>query len=330
MSCKHKREAELWDFGGVSAISHQSGTFYMTTEGNPYVYAVNMDLEAARPGLAIERKITLSDGPAQQELSKIEAMAACNGRFILGTEGIPADELAADEPQDIRLFMTDLEGAYVDDIELPEAFVREGDARGAVLYRGIQGLSCSPDGTTLLLSLQLPLQQDGGPAPGPTRQLLMTWDEQGERFVVDRSVYVDITTDLGIMGSELVDNDGRAVLLESSSEPEISNDLHVVELSKGDDVSECTSLLPDQGCEGLAAAPKSTLIERFERYSGQDLSAHEVQYDALGIGPPLEDGRTTLLVATDDDHCGSISNPMATEAPGFSGTTFTIFAIPAD
>ena len=70
------------------------------------------------------------------------------------------------------------------------------------------------------------------------------------------------------------------------------------------------------------------MLEQIERFSGVDLKANEVQYDALARGPLLADGRRTLLLVNDDDHCGTISNATASSASGFAGTTFTRVVLP--
>jgi hypothetical protein len=35
-----------------------------------------------------------------------------------------------------------------------------------------------------------------------------------------------------------------------------------------------------------------------------------------------------MLLTNDDDHCGTITSPNATIAPGFAGTTFTRIVLP--
>jgi len=329
MSCQTKREKGLWDFGGISAISHHDNFYYMMTEGNPYIYKTSLNEVFGNPSLVIEKKITISDGPMQQVMSKLEGMAACNNSFVIGSEGIPADDLETTIPQDIRLFMTGMDGNYIQELSLPDAFILDGSKKGAVPYRGIQGLSCSPNGKTLLVSLQLPLQQDGGPNIGPTRQILFAWDYKKQTFSPYKSVYIDVDKNIGIMGSEMINNEGYSLVLESEKIPGayVYNHLYGVDMNAGESVNGCISLRKGGDCEKKYAAPKNLLLSNIERFSGQDLLAHEVQYDSISIGPKQKDGRHTIIVATDDDHCGSISNPMATEAPGFSGTTFSLFAV---
>lgn len=193
---------------------------------------------------------------------------------------------------------------------------------GTVYFRGIQGLSCSPDGRLLLVSLQRQLQQDGDTAF--SRQLLYRWQPSTRSFVHERDFVVPLSHKLGMMDIQLL-GDGEALILENEVKPQQRNTLSRFRLDDGDDVSGCRSL---RDCPALRPARKTVLVEHIEGFAAVDLTANEVQYDALGLGPTLPDGRRTLLLVTDDDHCGTITSPTASIAPGFAGTTFTRVLLP--
>lgn len=327
LSCQNKVRNDLQDFGGISSLSYYQGYYYMLTEGHPYIYKVLLDTQSPHLDLKILEKITLSGAP-QSNLSKLEAMAACHDYFIVGSEGIPREDMhSSGSAQDIFLFMTSMDGQYIREIPIPNALLM-AEGKGTLAYRGIQGLSCSPKGQTLLVSLQSPLKQDTTADLGPTsRHLLFNWDSNAEAFYFLKSIYAHLSGNLGLMGSELINETGTAIILEGSVP--VSSSIYVVDTKYGDDISDCDSLRANNNnsCGARIPATKYLLTETIERFSGQDLDIHEVQYDAIGIGPKQNDGRHTIILATDDDHCGSISNSMATEGLGFSGTTFSIFAV---
>jgi hypothetical protein len=322
-TCLAKAQAGLNSFGGISGVAPAGpNRWWMASEGLPLIFPVALDLRAAELRPRVGRPITIHGDPRGGEFRKVEALAFCHDRFVIGTEAMMAKQLRSGRDEDLRLVVADRQGRYLGDLDLPEPYRRLRPGQGSAYYRGIQGLSCSPDGRQLLVSLQRQLQQDGDRAL--SRQLLYRWQPDRRTFKREREFLLPLSHQLGLMDSVLLGN-GEALMLENEVKPQQRNSLSRFRLDDGEDSSGCRSLV---GCPARPA--RTTLVlEHIERFAGVDLAANEVQYDALALGPALADGRRTVLLVNDDDHCGTITNPTSSIAPGFAGTTFTRFVLPA-
>jgi hypothetical protein len=323
LTCLAKARAGLNTFGGIGGVVYDGGNrWWMASEGLPLIFPVQLDLRAPELRPRIGQPITIHADPRGGAFKKVEAIALCHDRFLIGTEAMMAKELNSGRDEDLRVVVLDRQGRYLSDLPLPEHYLRLRPGVGSVYYRGIQGLSCSPDGSLLLVSLQRPLQQDGDAAF--SRQLLYRWQPSRRRFAHEREFLVPLDHQLGMMDTELLGN-GEALILENEVKPQQRNTLSRFRIDDGDDISGCRSL---RDCPTARPASKTVVLETIERFAAVDLKANEVQYDALARGPLLPDGRRTLLLVDDDDHCGTISNATASSAPGFAGTTFTRVVLP--
>ncbi|MFM9088061.1 MAG: esterase-like activity of phytase family protein [Cyanobium sp.] len=323
LTCLAKAGAGLNSFGGIGGVVHAGGNrWWMASEGLPLIFPVELDLRLPQLRAQIGTPLTIHGDPRGGEFRKVEAIALCHDRLLIGTEAMMAKELKSQRDEDIRVVMLDLQGGYLGDLPLPEHHLRLRPGMGTFHYRGIQGLSCSPDGRQLLVSLQRQLQQDG--EASFSRQLLFRWQPNSRGFVHERDFLVPLDHQLGMMDTELL-GDGEALILENEVKPQQRNTLSRFRIDDGDDISTCRSL---RDCPKARPAKKTVVLEHIERFSGVDLKANEVQFDALARGPVLADGRRTLLLVNDDDHCGTITNPTSSIAPGFAGTTFTRVILP--
>jgi hypothetical protein len=323
LSCVAKARAGLNTFGGIGGVVYAGGNrWWMVSEGLPLIFPVEIDLRSPALQPQVGSPITIHGDPRGGEFRKVEAIALCGDLFLIGTEAVMAKQLKHGHDEDIRVIYADLKGRYLGDLRLPDHYLRLQPGMGSVVFRGIQGLSCAPDGRLLLVSLQRQLQQDGQAAF--SRQLLYRWQPRSRSFVHEREFVVPLTHKLGITDSQLLGN-GEALILENEVDPHQRNTLSRVRIDDGDDISGCRSL---RDCPTLRPARKTVVLEHIERFAALDLAANEVQYDALGLGPTLADGRRTLLLVSDDDHCGTITSPTASIAPGFAGTTFTRILLP--
>ena len=322
VTCLAKARAGLQAFGGIGGAVHAGGNrWWFASEGLPLLFPVELDLTAPDLRPQIGAPIHIHGDPHGGEFRKVESLALCHDRFLIGTEAVMAKERRSGSDEDLRLVLLDRRGRYLSDLPLPDHYRRLRPGSGSQYYRGIQGLSCSPDGSELLVSLQRQLQQDGDVAM--SRQLLFRWHPRHRRFQLAREFLVPLQLRLGLMDSLLL-GDGEALLLENEVSPQQRNTLSRFRIDDGDDSRGCLSL---RDCPARPA--RTTLVlDRIERHAGVDLSHNEVQYDALALGPVLADGRRSLLLLNDDDHCGTLTNPTASIAPGFAGTTFTRVLLP--
>lgn len=322
-TCVAKAKAGFQAFGGIGGVAYAGGNrWWMASEGLPLIFPVWLDLRESKLRPRIGKPITIHADPRREEFKKVESLALCHHQFVIGTEAVMAKQLKSGRDQDQRVIFTDLQGRYKGELLLPEHYQRRGSKIGSVYYRGIQGLSCSPDGRYLLVSLQHPLQQDGNIAL--SRQLLYTWNGVQEKYLLAREFALRLDLQLGLMDSVLLGN-GAALMLENEVKPRQRNTLWSFQVEDGDDVRGCLSL---RDCQ-VRPPSKTLVMDHIERYAGVDLAVNELQYDALGVGPTLLDGRRTLLLVNDDDHCGILTNPTASISPGFAGTTFTRILLPA-
>ena len=322
-TCVAKARAGLQVFGGIGGVTYAGNNrWWMASEGLPLIFPVWLDLRESEIRPRIGKPIKIHGDPRAEEFKKVESISLCRDQLAIGTEAMMAKELMSGRDQDLRVIFTDFQGRYKSELSLPDHYQRNRPGVGSVYYRGIQGLSCSPDGRQLLVSLQRPLQQDGN--VGFSRQLLYRWNSVQKRFQLEREFAVKLDLQLGLMDSVLLGN-GTALMLENEVKPQQRNTLSIYRINDGDDIQTCFSL---SDCQ-IRPAAKTMLIDHLERDTSIDLTANEVQYDALGIGPALQDGRRTLLLVNDDDHCGTLSNPTASISPGFAGTTFTRVLLPA-
>lgn len=323
LTCLAKARAGLRAFGGIGGVTYEPDRdrWWMASEGLPLIFPVTFDTASAEPRPRIGAPLTIHGDPRGETFKKVEALALCHDRFFIGTEAVMASDLPGGREQDARVVIADRQARVVGELPLPAHVQRRRPGIGTQVYRGIQGLSCSPDGRLLLVSLQRQLQQDGE-AP-LSRQLLYRWHPDRRTFALEREFPLPLTHQLGLMDSVLLGN-GDGLLLQNEVKPRQRNTLSHFRLDDGDDIRGCVSL---RDCPARPAAA-TVVRDHIEREAGVDGVANEVQYDAAALGPTLRDGRRVVLLVTDDDHCGTLTSPNASVAPGFAGTTFTRLLLP--
>jgi hypothetical protein len=323
LTCLAKARAGLGAFGGIGGVTYERerDRWWMASEGLPLIFPVTFDPRSPEPRPRIGAPLTIHGDPRGETFKKVEALALCHERLFIGTEAVKASDLPDGREQDLRVVIADRQARVVGDLPLPAHVQRLRPGTGSQVYRGIQGLSCSPDGHQLLVSLQRQLLQDGD-AP-VSRQLLYRWHPDRQVFALEREFVLPLTHQLGLMDSVLLGN-GDGLMLQNEVKPRQRNTLSRFRLDDGDDIRGCVSV---RDCPARPAA-LAVVRDHIEREAGVDWGANEVQYDAAALGPTLLDGRRVVLLVTDDDHCGTLTNPSASVAPGFAGTTFTRLLLP--
>ena len=323
LTCLAKARQGLNAFGGIGGMAYDRGgdRWWLASEGLPLIFPVTFDPRSPEPRPRIGNPLIIHGDPRGEEFKKVESLALCHDRFLIGTEAVPASDLKSGREQDLRVIVADREGRYQRDLPLPAHLRRLRPGLGSTPYRGIQGLSCSPDGRQLLVSLQRPLLQDGDVPV--SRQLLYRWQPANRTFVLAREFLLPLTHQLGLMDSVLLGN-GDGLMVQNEVKPQQRNTLSRFRVDDGDDIRGCVSV---RDCPARPATT-TVLLDHIERLAGVDLATNEVQYDAAALGPGLADGRRILLLVNDDDHCGTLTSPTASLAPGFAGTTFTRILLP--
>jgi hypothetical protein len=225
-----------------------------------------------------------------------------NGQIVWTSEGDPARGF------DPALRRTDARGAPLGVVPLPPglAFDSRG-LSGARPNLTIEGLSFSPDGRSLWVSMEAPLIQDGPVssvmAGGLAR--ITRLDRQGGMLAqyaysldpIQAAPMAGMRADNGISEILSVD-DHRLLVLERSG----------VEARKGHFAFHCRLYLVDTkqgqdiaGRESLASGPVRPLAKRLLVNFAKLEAIDAGNLEAMAWGPRLKDGRRTLVLMADDN-----------------------------
>jgi hypothetical protein len=214
----------------------------------------------------------------------------------VGTEG----EVHSSIPPRILGFR--LDGTLADELEVPDAYL-PGEGMGVRSNHGFEGLSISPDGSTIIAAVENALIQDGPPASldhGTTVRLLIF--NHSSRSVSSERVYrVEPVPDeprpptayrsIGV--SEILALDpGRVLVVERSFSAGVGNRvrIYLADLDTGDDVTG-RRVLP----EAVEPVRKTLLADL------HDLGIDPDNLEGLTFGPVLADGRPSLVMVADNN-----------------------------
>lgn len=308
-------------FGGVSGIDYdpRAGDWLMISDdrsdkASARFYRVRLSYDARGvSAFRLNRSVALrgEDGKAfpptaslAGERADAEALRLdpSNGQIVWASEGDPARGF------DPALRRMSVDGAPSGRVPLPTslAFDPHGQS-GARANQTIEGLSFSPDGRSLWISMEAPLIQDGPVssvrAGGLTR--LTRLDRKG-RVLAQYAYRLDpiqaaprdgLRADNGISEILAVD-DHRLLVLERSG----------VEVRKGHFVFHCRLYLVDirhardvAGRESLAGAPVRPLAKRLLVNFAKLERVDAGNLEAMAWGARLKDGRRTLVLMSDDN-----------------------------
>jgi predicted extracellular nuclease len=302
--------------GGLSGIAwnHSTGEYYSVSDdpgshGSARFYRMTIDLESGRlerDGVDVLGVSFLKDPlgqPYEADLVDPEGIALIPGEAIyISSEG----QIEQGAGPFIRQFSFD--GDYVRDFEIPDRYLHVGDpGRGLRHNRGFESLTLTPDGRFLITATENALEQDGPEAavgqPSPSRILIfdrVTAEVTAEFFYWTEPIATPSIVDGGYENAGLVDllalDQQTLISVERSFSEGVGNtiQLFLVRLEGAADLSRRTQ---EEGGSTRATPPvsKELLLDLSEL--GVDLD----NIEGLGFGPPLSDGRRTLVLVGDDN-----------------------------
>ena len=172
---------------------------------------------------------------------------------------------------------------------------------------GFEGLALTPDGKKLLAFTQRPLLQDSQPnAEDPKKRLgihnrILELDVQSgatREFVypLEHSTH-GVSEVLAINDHEflVLERDGKAGL-----EAAFKKVFHI-DLTNATDASAIDSLPPMQLPTEVKPVKKSLLLDFLDPRFGLTGEKCPEKFEGITFGPPLKDGRKTLVVSVDND-----------------------------
>lgn len=299
--------------GGLSGITYDD-------EVDRY-YAISDDPASRGPARFFTLAIDLSGARLEANGVEVEAMTRLLdrngsefGELSLDGEGIfltpegtlyISSEGQVDRGVDPFLREAALDGRYLRSFDLPEKFLpRPKRDRGIRHNNGFEGLTASPDGRWLFTSTENALRQDGPETDVGVSSLarLLRYERGTGRLAAEYVYRVDPVTAAppnadGFRTRGLVEllalGGDRLLALERSYTQGVGNaiDLYMVSLAGATDVRKSRSLEHGR----FRPVEKTLLIE---------LAALGLELDnveGMTFGPPLADGRQTLVLVSDDN-----------------------------
>lgn len=284
-------------------------------------------------------RISLSPGaaePVKVDLVSTTLMSDEAGRGLNGLASIHAgDDRAKDlryDPEGVRVhggmvWVSDEYGPWIDGfstgghrvkrLPVPAKFriavagdtgedeMPPANLTGRQANRGFEGLAISPDGSTLWAILQSPLLQDGGV------------DEKNERIglnirILEVSLKDGATRELVYplekaghgVNEILAMSDRELLVLERDGKAGTDTkfrSLFMIDIAAATDVSSIPSLGPRRLPDGVQPVRKRRWLDLLDPAFGLAGPGMPEKIEGLTLGPPLADGRRTLIVTTDND-----------------------------
>lgn len=204
------------------------------------------------------------------------------------------DELYAVTQETVPLVERfDRSGAFVARVDMPAHFAEQASGN-----KGIESLSVSPDGRFLFIANEAALTIDGAKATktaGTTVRILRR--ELGANADIEKKYETESLGEGGAIGdmgvSEIAAlSDHELVVLERGFQPDFGSTVRIYRVDLDEDAEVLTkSLVVDIG----------TLPSDGISHPGTQPNPILDNYEALAIGPMLDDGRVTLLVTSDDN-----------------------------
>ena len=254
--------------------------------------------ESGRPFTGFGRGFDATNSPASPRFDPEGARVAPDGTIYLSDEYGPF------------LYQFDRAGRRLRSLRVPEAFLIahphpdekaeiQGNTRGRVTNKGMEGLALTPDGTKLLGALQSPLIQDHGreglnirllqvdPATGATREFVYP--------LADRTHG---------LSEILAVNDHEFLVLEREGKGGTEagfKRITRIDTAAATDVSGVPSLPAGALPAGIRPVARADFLDLLDPRFGLAGPSFPEKVEGLAFGPDLPDGRHLLMVTTDND-----------------------------
>ncbi len=302
--------------GGLSGITYDSRQdVYLTVADDP---------SARAPARFYTLRIDLGQGRLESDGVQVEAMTVILSptgeimeRLSIDPEGIalhPEGDLFISSEGQVRRQVAPFvrrftrAGAFLQELPLPDRYLPVLEETGGPRHNLVfESLTLTPDGTLLFTAMENALVEDGPAAAlgiaSPSR--LLRYELEGgtlaaEYLYLAEPVVAAASVPDGLEVSGLVDLlalDGETLLaMERSFSMGVGNSirLFLARLSGATDIS---------GIPELAAVDLGSLVpvEKELLLDLGDLGIYLDNLEGMTLGPPLEDGRQTLLLVSDDN-----------------------------
>ncbi len=308
-------------FGGVSGLT--------TRDAGREIYGIS---DAQRGGRVYRFAVDDASGALRIDTLSVVSLSMApgdespdhEGIAILpdGTLAIAAEGTSHEPRQPASVAIYGRHGDFMRWLAIPEKFVPEptgSPTKGARGNAGFESLTLSPDGARLFTAAETALLQDGDPATfdaGARTRILEFVSRRGtyepaREFAYDLEPVTKVPFPPGVYINGLVDllalNQSTLLALERGFVANTETPgggycrirLYRVSLTGASDVSSLESL---KGHPEVVPV-KKTLLTDLSDVQGlsPDLVPNLDNFEGLGFGPRLPDGRATLLLVSDDN-----------------------------
>jgi hypothetical protein len=263
-----------------------SGTLYAVQDDTPAIVSLHPDSTFRRWTLGASVTLDLP-----QPLD-IEGIALVPDGFVIVSEEGP------------KLYEVSRAGKLVRELALPSHF---NEARH---NKSLESAAATADGRYVFTSTEASLPRDGHPASQARGMMLRIARVDRQTLGVEEHAYLSDAlpagrSDLGV--SDLAAIDARTLLvLERAFTKGTGNRVRVYKVSLGDPAAGCTS--DPALVEGRPVLDKELLVDVARLAHGPLPPPRQPQptpllenYEGIAIGPPLPDGRATLVLVSDDN-----------------------------
>jgi hypothetical protein len=291
------------DVGGLSGLAYDAArdAYYALTDNQgdtaARFYTLHLPLDGMKLGApTIEAVTTLRDGNGQAFTGRNldgEGLALLpNGELLVSSETEPS----------IRRFAPD--GRLLDTLPVPSRFAVKPDGEGTE-NQTFESLDLTPNGQTLFTAVEGPLAADGFTGELRARVRLLRYDRAADGSFTPSVQHFYLAEPIQGVADLVAMSDTELLVLERGFIPGLGNTIRIfrVSLVGATDVTDRTSLSDPN----LTPLKKELLVDLGKcPPSGATHPARQANplldnFEALAFGPPLPDGRRTLLLLSDNN-----------------------------